>query len=32
MSKKRNILFVLLGLVVLLVLGYFVFTAKQIGI
>lgn len=32
MSKKRNILYVLLGLVLLLIFGYFVFTAKQLGI
>ena len=32
MSKKKNILYVLLGFVLLLVFGYFVFTAKQLGV
>lgn len=32
MSKKKNILYVLLGLVLLLIFGYFVFTGKQLGI
>ena len=32
MSKKKNILYVLLGFVFLLIFGYFVFTAKQLGV